>query len=246
MNALNGFYGLVREAYGPYFPSSKAKKESFLEKVRDKVEHYKPKMEEVCNVNMGNAHVKDFREFVGDCGEELVQKSLDKYTKENGEEPSRFVRGLTTSSMFTTKILAKPLMYLIANARGVEMKYYNSSIYVPFYYINRFMDIDFQRREKELDQSVVHELSHHLWHVLGGVDPSGFGRDQRVWSEGFATYCADIYFANLYPDDFEVNSERWGIHGRGKEKVEELVEKYGKDIILEIPKRWEEFNILSQ
>ena len=151
------------------------------------------------------------------------------------------------SSILTGRVIAEPLIWLRMNTFGVGMKHYNSSIYIPFYFQNRFADIDFQIREKELDQSVVHELSHKLWHNLGGNRHDDFQRNWRIWNEGFATYCADIYFANLYPDDFQTYQGKWaGVHGRGKEKVEELVEKYGKDIILEIPKRWEEFNILTQ
>ena len=47
------------------------------------------------------------------------------------------------------------------------MRYYNNTIYVPFYFANRFMDIDFKKRTEILDSVVVHELSHSVWYLNG-------------------------------------------------------------------------------
>lgn len=240
MEALQGLYELVRETYGPFFPSSKVKKEAFLEKARDKVSYYKPKMEEICKVDMGEVHVKDFQYWVGDFMRDRLQEEYREYTKREGHEPSKFTKGVISSPIFTARAIVEPIVWLFMSYWGREMKHYNSSIYVPFYFQNRFMDMDFKRREEKLDQVIVHELSHRLWYALDGEESSG--KNWRLWNEGFAGYCADNHFEDLYPESFEVEQTKgFGIHARGKEKVEELVEKYGEQILLEVPKRWEEF-----
>ncbi|MBI5347272.1 MAG: hypothetical protein HZB66_01535 [Candidatus Aenigmarchaeota archaeon] len=243
MEALRGFYELVRETYGPFFPISKTKKEAFLEKARNKVACYKPKMEEACNVDMGEVHVKDFKYWAGDFFRDRLQDEYREYAEREGHEPSKFARGMLASPILTARAIAEPLLWLFMSSWGAEMKHYNSSIYIPFYFQNRVMDMDFKRMEKRLDQSIVHELSHNLWYCLGGNKTADSRRDWKLWNEGFAYYCADIHFADLYPEDFEVKRTKGsGIRRRGKEKVGELVAKYGEKILLEVPKRWTEFN----
>ncbi len=239
MEVLKAIYNLARETYGPFFPSPKAKREAFLRKTRDKVSYYKPKMEEICNVDMGEVQVKDFRKYLGDYTKDRLQEEYQEYTERGGHEPSGFVKGVIASPVVTGITIARPISWLFMSLSGPEMKHYNSSIYVPFHYMNRFDDLDFKDRERKLDQVVVHELSHRLWYALEGDKSSG--RNWRVWNEGFAGYCADVHFADLYHQDFEVEQTNgFGIHARGKEKVEELVEKYGTQILLEVPKKWEQ------
>lgn len=242
MEVLKVFYEVVRETYGPFFPISTAKKQSFLEKARGKVAHYKPRIEEICDVDMGEVDVKDFRYWGGDYIRDRLQEEYIEYAEREGHKPSKFAKGVIASPILAARIISEPLVWLYMSFLGGEMKYYNSSIYILFYFQNRFMDIDFKRREKELDKSIVHELSHKLWYNLDGDETTDSHGDWRLWNEGFAYYCADIYFADLYPEYLRVEQTKGSRTHKGKEKVEELVERYGKNILLEVPKKWTSFN----
>jgi len=243
---------LIRETWGPFFPYSKAKKEEYLEKVRDKVSYYKPKIEDLCSVDLGDIPVKDFKHWTKDYTKDRIRKEHEKFSKEKGRELSKFEKGLISSAVLTASAISKPISWAFLSVWGGEMKHYNSSIYVPFYFSNRFMDIDFKEREKTLDNDIVHEISHKLWYALDGEEQEDKkeireilkeSKDWRLWNEGFASYFADIYFKNLYPEGIEIRNHRdSGIYGRGIRKVEEVIRKQGEEILLEIPTRWKEFH----
>ena len=131
------------------------------------------------------------------------------------------------------------------------MRYNNKTIYIPFDFINRFMDINLKEREEKIDYCIVHELSHALWdNIAKNEGIEGFlNKDKRrthkfsrEWCEGFATYCSDEYFAEFFPLNASTPQKLRRVYGVGKRKVEELVKKHGKEILLEIPKRWKEFS----
>jgi len=231
MEILKSLYDLLRETYGPFLPASKAKRQAFLAKTREKVIQYKPKIEERFAVNMGEIHVKDFKYYLREYTKDQLQEEYQKYAEKVGREPSGFTKGILAFPTLTGITIGRPLCWLIMSLSGGMMKHYNSTLYVPFYYINQFNDMDFKNRERRLDQTVVHELSHKLWYSLGGNESSE--RNWRLWNEGFAGYCAEVYFADLYPEDFEAEQTRgFGVHAKGKQKVEELVESHGKQILL--------------
>lgn len=242
MNILRNFYELVRETSGPFFPTSRSKKETFLGKVREKVSYYQPRIEEVCEVELGDIQVQDMRYWLANSTRNRIEREFEEYANREGREPSKLAKGFIASPILTARFLATPLIWTFMNLWGFEMKHGNSTIYVPFSYMNRFMDLDFKKREEGLDQAVVHEMSHTLWYSLGGDGSDNSRRNWRLWNEGFATYCADVHFAGIYPESFKVDQTKGsGIYQRGKAKVEELVQRYGKDIVLEVPKRWQEF-----
>ena len=63
---LKNFYELLRETFCAYIPTSKKKREEFLDVIREKVDYYKPKIEERCKINLGDVKVKDNREWIND------------------------------------------------------------------------------------------------------------------------------------------------------------------------------------
>jgi len=240
MEALQGFYDLVRETYGPFFPTSRKKREEFLERVRDKVEYYKLRIEDRCEIELGDVKVKDNKHWLSD----VVYGSAHKKAVENAWEQGRVPTKMDFHASFMTASIAEAIMFgpiLLYNVMGgADFRQHNGTIYVPFNYMNRFMDIDFKKRTERMDYGVVHELSHTLWEkILGKTD--GHLGEGRKWFEGFATYCADDYFADFYPEGTERMSDLSKVYTEGKERIEKLVAKHGTQILLEVPKRWEKF-----
>jgi len=240
---LKDFYELSKEAFGPFFPTPRKKREEFLDRVREKVEFYKPKIEERCNLTLGVVKVKDNREWRDDIfyGTNGVawKRSIEEAWK-SGRAPNRidFMLGYSTAGM--AELIMRFPLFLYNTFSGPLMRHHNNTLYVPFYYANRFMDIDFKRRTELLDYSVVHELSHSVWDELAGNEDH-LHDGGRIWFEGFATYCAESYFADLYPEGTEKHSNLPKLYLNGKGKIEELVASHGEDIILEIPSKWKSF-----
>ena len=114
-----------------------------------------------------------------------------------------------------------------------------------------------------IDQVVMHELSHILWHKLGGSPVHCFApRGLNTLNEGFALYADSIYFADLYPkeaihergeDPFSVELPEGVIKIRDHnlpwdfgerrllEHTRRIVNNYGEDTFLRIPRNAEEF-----
>ena len=247
--SLEKFYELVRETYGPFFPTPKKKKEEFLEKVREKVDYYyKQKIEERCGLNLGQIKVKDNKEWLEDTSLDQARNDAIKDAWKQGRIPNEADFTFSFSAAFVANAIIAIPLWVYNTMHGAEMRCNNNTIYVPFYYMNRFMDLDFKKREKTLDYCVVHEISHILWDRKQGSvfnNPQKLGPN-RQWFEGFATYCADNFFADFYPDNAE-KVEVGRVYSKGKEKIEKLIEKKGTEILLEIPERWHEFeNLLGE
>jgi len=244
MDLLKELAEPVRELSWTFLPTPKKKRQEFLEKVREKVGYYKPRIEERCGIGLGDIEVKDNRKLIFDH----LHDSYYRHAIENALNQGRFPSELDFMFSFSTVAVAGAASFLpicIYNAlRGAEMRFNNNTIYVPFNYMNRFMDPDFKLRERKLDYAVVHEIGGHcLWHKIAGeIDSKEYlFNGGRSWDEGFATYCADDYFADFYPEGAEMMQTR-GVYANGKRKIEELVGRYGKDIVLEVPKRWKELS----
>ena len=233
---------ILWRTYGPLIPTPRDTRETFLEKARERVANYKPQIEDAFEVNLGNIKVKDFKEYIGDqwtkLNEEFSIKNMDERKKPftRIEKAVLEAIGLTVKGLWS--LLMPPVMLLIAP----EAKHNEGTIYFPFYFQNRFEDPDFKKREKELDQVVVHELSHSLWYALGGEKEDKTKLPWRLWNEGFATYYADIHFVQLYPANYEVRNLGSPSHKNGKEKVRQIVKSHGEEVLREIPKRWREFS----
>jgi len=240
MEALKRFYELVRETYGPFFPTSRKKREDFLDKVREKVEYYQLRIEDRCEVSLGNLKVKDNKEWLSD----VSYGSAHKKAIENAWKQRRIPTGMDFHASFMVAsiveaIMAGPIRFY-NTMEGADFRQHNGIIYTPFNYMNKFMDIDFKKRFERMDYGVVHELSHTLWdRVLEKTD--GYLGEGRRWFEGFATYCADDYFVDFYPEGTKKMSDLPKVYTEGKKRIEKLVAQHGTEILLEVPKKWKEF-----
>lgn len=241
MAALKGVYELIREVYGPFFPTSKRKKEELLDRVRQKVDYYKPRIEERCRISLGNVKVKDGKEWLPDVSCYVLHEAALKNAQRQGRVLTDMdYKKIMMTALSLDTLLVIPL-WLNDTIIGADFRHHNHTIYVPFYFINRFIDIDFKKRTKRVDYSVVHELSHTLWGIISRDTDIDFV-EHREWFEGFATYSADYYFADFYPDGTEKYIALPRVYTDGKRRVEKLVAQYGEEIILDIPKKWKEFS----
>lgn len=248
MNLVEEYCEAFRQTFGALLPAPRKKREKFLEKVREKVDYYKPKIEAKCNISLRNVKVKDNEEWLDDhFSFERDNRRAIEIAWKNGRVPTqRDFRSICMASSLARTIVTIPL--LIYNTfLDPDFRYGNDTIYVPFYYGNRLMDVDFERKAKNLDRKVVHELSHCLWdNIVGNKEDYSVGireiRTYREWSEGFATYCESTYFSDIYPDSTEELHISSKVYRNGKRRIEELVKKHGEGILLEVPKRWKEFD----
>jgi hypothetical protein len=138
-----------------------------------------------------------------------------------------------------------PIFYLVSNfdKKNISMSYNTNTVYVNFNRYVNFMLLT-QNRVDFQDRHVVHELSHGLWEKLRGSEE--YHPAERVWNEGFATYCADEYFRDLMPGIFNLDDyrsiKRNSVYDKGFKKVSEAVKRYGVGIILDIPKKFKELD----
>jgi len=243
MEILESPYELAVESLSVYFPTSKRKKQAFLEKARKKADYYKPRIEEKSGLYLGKVGVKDNQEWLSDVASFIANKSAVENAWKQGRVPTEGDYRVNYAFVsLMESIVAFPL-WLYNSFHGCEMRHQNNTIYLPFYYIHRLVDPDFKKRTDNLDYTIVHELSHAVWGRIAGGDKGKPFFEWRQLFEGFATYCADNYFAEFYPEGAKTNFD--GLpksYINGKKKIEKLVEKYGEEIVLEVPKRWKELS----
>ena len=235
----------LREMYWIFTPTSKKTKEKFLEMVRDKVNYYQPMIENRCGVNLGKINVRDNKGWASDIFyKEAPLEALENAWKQ-GKTPTELDYTLSfIGASFSEFISFIPVKIYDAFSLA-QLRHYDHTIYVPFNYMNKFVDLDFKDRIKRLDYSVVHELSHSLWDRLSSRKL--FGEDNKtqkksnIWNEGFATYCAHDFFVDFYPKNYERPEDLLKVYAEGKKKVEKVIENHGKWALFDIPKKWKEF-----
>ena len=215
-----------------FFPVSQAEREACLNDIREKIEFYKPRIEERTGISLGEVTVKEYRSWPQDAYQEW-QKKCETDLGVN-LFPERSFRSLATQCIFGIGKISLEASRLIDEDFD-SVAYHNNTIYMAFglsYKLNFFT---------VKEQSIVHELTHHLWKKLWGKENIRT-ENFKMWAEGYAQYGADKWFADLYPQDYQVNhSPRSLLYQQGKEKIEQLVAKHGKEILLRIPKEWEKF-----
>ena len=88
---------------------------------------------------------------------------------------------------------------------------------------------------------MVHELAHSLWDKINPQEEKQI-KNFKYWSEGFAEYGTNDYFNKLIlPDAFDFKMVG-KMYVEGYKKVKQVIDKYGLEMYLEIPNRWQEFD----
>ncbi|MBI4451849.1 hypothetical protein HY637_00330 [Candidatus Woesearchaeota archaeon] len=212
-----------------YIAYTGRQREATLGRVQSLIDKYKPLMEHVVGVNLGQITARELRE--------LGIEYLNGMYKDIVEPEHGFNR---VTAVFFYHCVGVPLIKACAFwlDHTDTYKYYNSAIYVPFGWTKMVMG------RRRLDQVVVHELSHRLWEVLAGQDSwsdedDRFSRRGNLFEEGFASYCDEYLFSSLYPQGYKID-HKWDLpfHKKGRKMIEDLVKKYGEEILLRVPLEW--------
>lgn len=227
-----------------FLPTSQTERDEFMDRTRERVSYYQPRIERKTGIKLGKIKVKDNKEWLSDVLYTNAHRNAFERAWRNGRVPteSDFTIAYTTASI--VEAIAIIPVFIFDALSGAYFRYFDNTLYTPFRYMNRVNEFaDPGERQRHLDYCVVHELSHSLWNKLGPESPrSTKPLEGRLLFEGFATYCTDVHFADLYPQGVDIGLKPPKLYRDGRDKVEELVRKYGEGILLEIPKRWREFN----
>jgi len=235
---MNSFYQSLRETFRAFVPTPESVRKEFLGKFRKKVDYYKPRIEERCKVSLGEVLVKDNREWLYDKLFDLSTETAIQNAQGYRRSPCQTDFNYAHLVAFIARGFLIPTLWFSNNFGQTDYRQSNGVIYVPFYYANRKGDLDFKLRELAMDTGVVHELSHVLWEKISGRKDIGL-KGRSIWFEGFATYCENNYFQDFYLNNIRTGYS--GVYKTGMERVEEAVKRHGENILLQVPKRWEEF-----
>jgi hypothetical protein len=204
-------------------------REFFLGLYRNAVAFYQPRIEKRTGVAMGAIHVWPY--------EELHQHSVKAFRRQIGFVRALLYRRRLRRYWEARKAESAELAHRCAAA------YFGNAIYVSF-------SLESGCHEENVALATVHELSHALWEMLEGQP---FGTQRFATSaerqkfellvEGHATYGERVWFRDTYPECVRSTlrlrrPSPETIHARGLRRVRELVEQFGQQILLDIPKRW--------
>jgi hypothetical protein len=203
---------------------------------RNAVELYQPLIEKRTGVSLGSLRVRDYRFLEPD--RILAMKQI-KYPwwyrlfcrSAIEAEFRKYCRHLQTSRQ--ERSLASVACY------------YRQTIYVNFVHGNVC-------HQEDLAFTAVHELAHALWEAIAGQSldqmwpHSEADRERfRLFVEGHATYAEQIWFRDFYPACVralvDCRKKDGSVYVRGRDKIAELVDQYGPEVLMVIPKRWSDF-----
>jgi hypothetical protein len=242
MNIIDELLRAEGEITFAVLPTPSYLREGVLELAREKVRHYKPKIEAEFGISLGNVEVKDQKHWLVDSVSYSANQAILEHAERMGEIPTEAHRKFYWRNAEAARLIGGIPFFLYANyISGAFARAANGSIYMPFGYMSRMTDHGFNERMKYMGRIIMHEIGHCVWDKLKlrKIDKELFG--DRVWKEGFCTYVADVRFANLYPEEFE-GFEMHGVYKRGLKLVEGVVEKHGIGALRELPRRWKEFD----
>ena len=215
-----------------FIPVGKKKREEILQKVRDDVAEYVPKIEERIGKDLGDLVVDDSR----NSSKVFAPTLYDKVSSEDMGAIKKFGRKVLIYGVVT------PFASAMRKLKDASLHYYENTIWVNFGPYMKMAMLEAEREGKDFDlkQGTVHEIGHHMWHSLGGEGVCGRNDCSpvgRAWSEGYSEYCSTIWFKDLYPEGFHIRDPSEGTdmtYKIGRDRVIEAVDRYGEDILLKI------------
>jgi hypothetical protein len=203
---------------------------------RNAVELYQPLIEKRTGVSLGPIHVRDYRQIDSDCILAMKQTKHPWWYR-------LFRRSVIEEQFrqFCQQLLASRA----ERSRACMACYYRKTIYVNFAHGSLC-------HQEGLAFTTVHELAHALWETIaeqaldqGWPESVTEQQNYQLLAEGYATYAEQVWFKDLYPagvrDRVDHTKEAGGIYDRGRHRIAELVDQYGSEVLLVIPKRWSDF-----
>lgn len=244
---LNGGKEMWELFKAMYIPMSEKQKEEYMQRIEDKKDFYQPQIEEKTGVSLGKVYVLPnmlwIKQELYNVYAKTCNPQINEQAKDMGPLQRQFVRA-------TAPIIAAPLVALIGTPlvgfvklqdQTIKLAAGDDSIRVPFGFDTRMSLWREKRRgSTDLDAAIVHELSHILWHRIEDKQKASKVYSREL-NEGFATYCHEEYFRDIYPDNYILDMDMvGGIYKTGKNKIEKMIAKYGSEILLQIPSKWPE------
>lgn len=225
-------------------PLTRKEKQSKIDKIRRIVDYFQPRIEEKTGVLLGEIKVRDSRYITSDIYP-MIKGTITQIIE------SHKVTGITKDIIeLAGNTIGKPLFSAfnklhISNAEMMACPF-NNTIYLPFGFKGKMNFYQDKRFYWVLDNQIVaHELGHILWSKLNlNEKPTflngAFDKDYLSWSEGFATFCEQEYFENLYPYGSPPKKRDWNrIYAVGREKVRRVYDIGGEAALKTIPKEWQ-------
>jgi len=206
-------------------------RKGYLEEYLEKTRHYGDLILNETGVNLGNVEIKDMFFVPINFTRNLIQECLS--------ERNYF------------DVILSPIASIIVTGEYLFSGGAASSLY---YEPDKIIFVNTRKKIRSevlkgdgIDRLVVHELSHKLWHELAGdsIDIDLDNPRFKMMQEGFATYCERDLFAHLYPKKGNINyADLWDQHDylAGGLRMMRFIQKYGEEIALQVPKRWEELD----
>lgn len=219
-----------------WMPLPKKERDIYLGRVRFLVDKYKPMIEEETGINLGDVSVKEYRHLIKDLTEKIQSKEIIIEDFDANK-----------TNLFLIRLLGG--LFRLYKEDVTEMAYSMSTIYVTSGLPTK-ADIvldDENGKGAYLDEKVIHELSHRLWDVLETGNQPNFlvshknSSKERVYKEGFASYCAKERFCRFYSDKDSIPDTfiDGRVYKNGRNKVKRLVQIFGEEVLLGIPTEWE-------
>jgi hypothetical protein len=212
--------------------TTEADMQFFLGLYRSAVDFYQPKIEKRTGVSLGKISIWDYGQ-------------LHCHVIRNLKRRLGFIRALLYRRRIKSYSESIGMTYA-DRSHNCGASYYRNAIYVSF--------ASGTAHDYAIAELTVHELSHALWEKLEGVPldenwrgaktPASAEHEKfRLLIEGYAMYAQTIWFRDLYPACLRNNLDyarldRKSIYFRGFQRIKELVEQSGQQVLLEIPQRW--------
>lgn len=226
-----------------FFPMSRREKETRLNQVREIVDYFIPRIEEKSGVKIGEVQVKSMSRLPRDITP-LIMDWCDEWVEK--AQLSGVERVVGKAILKTT---ARPIITLFSMLKEdfttmLTVAQLNT-IYVPFGFSSK-MDYFWEKKfpkEREY-QIVAHELAHILWQAINPQDKLSANStnldNYQFWSEGFATFCEQEYFSDIFLEGRTPEKIDWSErYAKGREQVRKVLDIGGEQALLSIPLRWE-------
>lgn len=209
-------------------------KVEYLDLSREKVNHYVPLIGNRTGAEMGDVGVKRLLQVPAAMVKELFMERKEK----NG------YLGMISAALWSPILFTCYNGCLLAVGPNDFAKYCDSNIFMNTRRKSRSTVL---AEEDLLDAILVHELGHHLWGALGGNPNEGDDKSSRteMMMEGFAVYCENTWFADLYPGPERFSPLSFSskpLYVVGEMRMKRFVETFGEEIMLEVPTRWREID----
>ncbi len=217
-----------------------SRQSAFLELIQERVDRYKPILEDDFGVTLGAVAAMPLRaaerinSAFGKSDSQLHKECLDKH----GRPPLPIRWALHQLEKVIVWLPAYALVWFRYWYPDFMMKWDSATPAVLVSFAGWSAE-DYHRHAAKLDQWTVHEMAHGVWSQLAQDEDDDHTGRWRLWNEGFAHYLADVYMRKAYPVDTRIDLDWSKFRLEGKQLVTDVVDRNGQDSLRTIPTHWQ-------